>query len=128
MSISRMVRSGLIGAGLFAALTTCLYAADITGKWSDAPDHPQWTFNFKSDGATLTGTMVSQEGKELPIKDGKIEGDSLSFSVDSEWQGQPIKLVMKGKIAGDTIELRLDTADGAWGTDVTLKRASASGK
>jgi len=128
MSISRLVRSALITAGLFATLTTFLYAADVTGKWSDAPDHPQWTFNFKSDGAALTGTMISQEGKELPIKDGKIEGDGLSFSVDSEWQGQPIKLVMKGKIAGDSIELRLDTADGAWGTDVTLKRASGSSK
>jgi len=128
MSISRMVRSALVTAGLLGALTTFLYAADITGKWTDAPDHPQWTFNLKSDGATLTGTMRSQEGKELPIKDGKIEGDSLSFSVDSEWQGQPIELVMKGKIAGDTIELRLDTADGAWGTDVTLKRASGSSK
>jgi hypothetical protein len=128
MSIPRMVRPALIAAGLLGTLTTFLYAADITGKWTDAPDHPQWTFNFKSDGTTLTGTMLSQEGKELPIKDGKIEGSALSFSVDSEWQGQPVKLVMKGKITGDSIELRLDTADGAWGTDVSLKRALNAGK
>jgi len=127
MSISNVVRSAVMAAGLCAALTAFLYAADISGKWTDAADHPQWTFNFKSDGATLTGSMLSQEGKELPIKDGKVEGDSITFTVDSEWQGQPVKLVMKGKIAGDTIQLRLDTADGAWGTDVTLKRAPTSG-
>jgi len=113
----------VIAVGFFGALATLLYAAEITGKWSDAPDHPQWTFNFKSEGANLTGTMLSQDGKERPIKDGKIEGDTLSFTVDSEWQGQPIKLVMKGKIAGDAIQLRLDTDDGSWGTDVSLKRA-----
>jgi hypothetical protein len=128
MSISRRVWLTLVTAGLLGALTTLLHAADITGKWTDAADHPQWTFNFKSDGSALTGTMLSQEGKELPIKDGKVEGDTIAFSVDSEWQGQPVKLVMKGKIAGDTIELRLDTADGAWGTDVSLKRAPNSGK
>jgi len=123
MSISHTFRLAAIAIGLFAVLTTSVCAADITGKWTDAADHPQWTFNFKSDGNTLTGSMLSQESKELPIKDGKIDGDTLSFSVNSEWQGQPIKLVMKGKVAGDTIQLRLDTDDGSWGTDVSLKRA-----
>jgi hypothetical protein len=61
--------------------------------------------------------------KERPIKEGKLAGDDLAFSVDSEWQGQPVKLMMKGKVSGDEIRLRVDTEDGAWGTDLVLERA-----
>jgi hypothetical protein len=106
-------------------LTSLLMAADISGKWSGKGEEgPEWVFNFKAEGAKLTGTMVGADGKERPINDGKLEGDNLSFSVDSEWQGNAIKLVMKGKVAGDKINLRVDTDDSAWGTDMVLARAS----
>lgn len=119
----------VLAAALSGLLTTLIFAADITGKWSGESDQgPGFTFNFKADGAKLAGTMQGQQGAEHAIKDGKIEGDAISFSVDSEWQGNPITLVMKGKVSGDTIQLRIDTQDGAWGTDVALKRASGSGK
>jgi len=110
---------------VFSFLTSLLYAADITGKWTSKSDQgPQWAFNFKSEDSKLTGTMVGNDGKERPINEGKLEGDALSFSVDSEWQGQPIKLVMKGEVSGDEIQLRVDTDDGAWGTDIVLKRTT----
>lgn len=100
-------------------------AADITGKWTGQSEQgPEFTFNFKADGGTLTGSMLSREGKDLPINDGKIDGNALSFSVNSECQGNPIKLVMKGSVSADAIQLRIDTDDGAWGTDVTLKRSA----
>jgi len=110
---------------LLATFTTVFYAADITGKWTGKNDYgSDWAFNFKLEGNKLTGTMMSAEGKDLPLNDGKLDGDALSFSVDSEWQGQPIKLVMTGKVAGEQIQLRIETADGSWGTDTVLKRAS----
>ncbi|MBZ5544095.1 MAG: hypothetical protein LAO07_10510 [Acidobacteriia bacterium] len=111
---------------LFGFLTSLAFAADITGKWASKSDQgPQWVFNFKSEGSKLTGTMVGSDGKERPINDGKLESDALSFTVDSEWQGEAIKLVMKGKVSGEEIELRVDTDDGAWGTDLVLKRSSS---
>jgi hypothetical protein len=110
---------------VFGFLTSLLFAADITGKWTGKSDEgPEWVFNFKSEGSKVTGTMVGAEGKERPINEGKLEADALSFSVDSEWQGQPIKLVVKGKVSGDEMQLRIDTDDGAWGTDVVVKRSS----
>ncbi|HLW78560.1 MAG TPA: hypothetical protein VKU44_03085 [Terriglobia bacterium] len=125
----RMIVSIVLSAAVSGMLAALLFAADITGKWSGEPDQgPAFVFNFKSDGAKLTGTMQGREGKDHAIKDGKIEGDAISFSVESEWQGNPITLVMKGKIAGDAIQLRIDTQDRAWGTDVALKRAAAAGK
>jgi len=107
------------------AVASVLLAADISGKWAGKSEQgPDWVFNFKADGNKVTGTMQGADGKERPINDGKLEGDALSFSVDSEWQGQAIKLVMKGKVSGEKIELRVDTEDGAWGTDLVLTRSS----
>jgi len=107
------------------AVTSVLLAADISGKWAGKSEQgPDWVFNFKADGSKVTGTMQAADGKERPINEGKLEGDTLSFSVDSEWQGQAIKLVMKGKVSGEKIDLRVDTEDGAWGTDLVLTRSS----
>jgi hypothetical protein len=120
MRFSRLVCSVFV----FSFLTSLLYAADITGKWKSKSDQgPQWTFTFSAEGGRLTGTMVGSDGKERPLKDGKLAGGDLAFSVDSEWQGQPVKLVMKGRVSGEEIQLRVDTEDGAWGTDLVLERA-----
>jgi len=121
MRLSHLVCAGV----LFALLSTLLVAAEISGKWTGkAEEGPEWVFNFKAQDNKLTGTMVGADGKERPIEDGKSDVDTLSFSVNSEWQGAAIKLMMKGKVSGDQINLRVDTDDGAWGTDVILKRAS----
>jgi autotransporter translocation and assembly factor TamB len=125
MRISRVL---LASIAMLVGMASLVFAAtDISGQWKGTSDQgPEFTFNFKMDGAKLTGSMLSTEGKELPIQDAKLDGDNISFSVNSEWQGQPIKLVAKGKIAGDAIQLNIGTDDGAWGTDVDLKRAPAA--
>ena len=111
---------------VFSFVTTLVYGADITGKWkSEANGGPPWVFNFKSEGAKLTGTMQGSDGKDRAINEGKLEENAISFSVDSEWQGQPVTLLFTGKVAGDEIQLRVDTKDGSWGTDVVLKRSGS---
>lgn len=125
MKLTRVLLAGIAALGFLVSIAFA--ATDITGQWKGASDQgPEFTFNFKMDGTKLTGSMLSMEGKELPIEDAKLEGDNVSFSVNSEWQGQPIKLVAKGKIAADAIQLSIGTEDGAWGTDVDLKRAPAA--
>ena len=67
--------------------------------------------------------MLGADGKtEYPIKDTKLDGDVLSFTVDSEYQGAPIKLIAKAKIGADQILLHIETADGNWSADAPLKR------
>lgn len=124
----RISRALLASVAMLGFMVTLVYAVtDITGQWKGASDQgPEFTFNFKLDGTKLSGSMLSTEGKELPIEDAKLDGDNISFSVNSEWQGQPIKLVAKGKIAAEAIQLSIGTEDGAWGTDVDLKRAPAA--
>ena len=111
---------------LFGCLTSLLWAADVTGKWTaDSEDGPAWVFSLKSDNGKVTGTMQGSDGKDRPLNEGKLEGDDISFSVESEWQGDPITLIFKGKVSGDEMQLRVDTKDGDWGTDLTAKRAAS---
>jgi hypothetical protein len=111
---------------LFGGLTSLLWAADVTGKWAGQSENgPAWVFNLKSDGSKVTGTIQGNDRKDRPINEGKLEGSDISFSVDSEWQGNPITLVFKGKVSGDEMQLRVDTKDGAWGTDLVAKRSAS---
>ncbi|MGA2078130.1 MAG: hypothetical protein ABSH52_31960 [Terriglobia bacterium] len=110
---------------LFGCLTSLLLAADVTGKWAAQSENgPSWIFNLKSEGSKVTGTIQGNDGKHRPVKEGKLEGSGISFSVDSEWQGNPITLVFKGKVSGDEMQLRVDTKDGNWGTDLVAKRSA----
>lgn len=109
---------------LFGCLTSMLWAADVTGKWTaDSENGPPWVFSLKSDSSKVSGTMQRSDGKDRPINEGKLEGDDISFSVESEWQGNAITLVFKGKVSGDAMQLRVDTKDGNWGTDLVAKRS-----
>src|SRR6185503_8889248 len=66
-------------------LATPAFAADVDGKWSGTMNTPGGDFPvgfvFKSDGAKLTGTMIGMDGMELPITNGKIDGDKISYTV-----------------------------------------------
>ena len=122
MRVSRLV----FFLTLFGCLTSLLWAADVTGKWTaDSENGPAWVFNLKSDSGKVTGTMQGNGGKGRPINEGKLEGDDISFSVESEWQGNAITLVFKGKVSGDEMQLRVDTMDGNWGTDLVAKRSAS---
>jgi hypothetical protein len=114
---------------VFGVLSLALYGADVTGQWkSQQGDNPSFAFTLKTDGAALTGAMQGPDGKDRPIADGKLDGDKISFTVMSEWQGNPIKLVATGTVKGDAIDLNIGTEDGSWGTETTLKRAAPTGK
>jgi len=61
------------------------------------------TFNFKTAGDKLTGTMSGRQG-DLEITDGKVKGDEVSFDVTMNMQGNTMKMTYKGKVAGDEIK------------------------
>ncbi|HLH07184.1 MAG TPA: hypothetical protein VKW78_08100 [Terriglobales bacterium] len=111
---------GLLCMLIFAGL--CL-AEEATGTWKGSSNEGDWVFKLKSEAGKVTGNTYSMEGKELPIKDGKLEGNNISFAFDTEWQGQPIGLVCKGTVKGDSMALHVETDNGAWGTDLDLKRS-----
>ena len=103
------MRPGALAVGLFLLLAGTALAADVDGTWTGAVSTPGGdfpvNFTFKADGTTLTGTMLDQENNQIPIKDGKIDGNNISFTVSVEYGGQEMTLSFKGVVAADQIKL-----------------------
>ncbi len=75
--------------------------------------------------AAVTGTIDGLPTEASEIKEGKVDGDSITFWSMTEYQGSQIKLVYHGKIAGDQISFTMgNSEDGGWSTDVVAKRSS----
>jgi len=90
-------------------------AADIDGKWSGQynsgmGDPMTLVYTFKAEGTTLTGTSPGGPDTEIPIKDGKIDGNNISFVVVVDFGGQEMKFNYKGVLKGDEIELSFEMA------------------
>ena len=88
------------------------HAADVDGKWNGSLDTPMGAvpvaFTFKADGAALTGTMSGPDGGELAIKNGKIDGDKVSFVVSIDFGGMALDLNYTGVVKPDTMQMTLD--------------------
>jgi len=83
------------------------FAHDADGKWEGMVDTPMGAipvgFTLKTDGATVTGTSLGPDGAGVPIKNGKVEGNKVSFSVDLDFGGMAITLNYVGTAAPDKI-------------------------
>ena len=118
--LSLAVAATVLAAGL-------AQAADATGKWvaqvpgRDGQNH-ETTFNLKAEGGTLTGTMSARQG-DIPIADGKVKGDEISFDVTFSFQGTSMKVEYTGKVAGDEIKFKRHREGSDQTTDFTAKRS-----
>ncbi|HKX28707.1 MAG TPA: hypothetical protein VJ302_13495 [Blastocatellia bacterium] len=85
-----------------------VWAADLSGKWvaqiqGRNGQTRETTFTFKVEGDKLTGTVSGRQG-DNPISDGKISGDSITFTVVGNFQGNQVKQLYKGTVSGDEIK------------------------
>jgi hypothetical protein len=116
---------------LLATAVLCLIfagaalAADISGTWSGTMqmgDNPlALTFVFKQDGEKLTGTVATPSG-DLPLSDGKVVGDKISFYVQADMGGTPTKFISEGVVKGDEITIATKTDGGEDYGSMVLKR------
>jgi hypothetical protein len=102
-------------------------AADISGNWSGTMqmgDNPiSITYAFKQDGEKVTGTVTTPHGDAIPLSDGKIAGDKISFYVQVDMGGTPAKFSSEGVIKGDEITLTTKSESGPdMGPPMVLKR------
>jgi hypothetical protein len=88
------------------------FAAGVDGDWSGSLDTPngavQISYSFKADGATLTGSTTGPDGSKLAIKDGKIDGDKITFAVDIDLGGTPTTFKYTGVVSANGIALTTD--------------------
>ena len=75
-------------------------AADISGNWSGTMqmgDNPiTLTYAFKQDGEKVTGSVTTPHGEAIPLSDGKIAGDKITFYVQVDMGGNPAKFSSEG--------------------------------
>jgi hypothetical protein len=105
-----------------------LWAADVTGKWTAEMQGQNGTMtttmNLKADGNNLTGTVSGRNG-DTNITDGKIDGNTITFSVVREMNGNQMKMNYKGTVDGDVIHFTVmrEGAEGQ-GRQFDAKRAT----
>ena len=101
------------------------FAADVDGKWTGSIDTPGGaitiTYTFKSDGASLTGASLGPDGKPLPIKNGKVDGNKISFAQDLDFGQGPITFNYTGVLS--PTELKLHSSFMDMPIDFSLKKA-----
>ena len=106
----------------------CVYAADVSGKWTaefESGVGPQkYMYDLKVENGKITGTASANVGgtdMESKITEGTVEGDNVSFVESLDYQGMPLTITYKGTIAGDEMKLERDVGGQSDGT-ITLKR------
>jgi hypothetical protein len=103
---NRVLLSAVIAAGMAAAV----FAADVTGTWTATFDTQlgaqKYTYTFKVQGTKLTGKAKSELAMtETEITEGTVNGDDISFVENLNFQDMPLRIVYKGKMAGDELKL-----------------------
>jgi enterochelin esterase-like enzyme len=83
------------------------------GKWLIKDGDNEIKLEFKVEGSKLTGTLDnSQMPGAIEFKDGKIEGDKISFNYVRQMNGQDMKISWTGTLSGDEIKLKREAGGG----------------
>jgi hypothetical protein len=120
-----MLRS-IVTVTMLLCVTFAVLAADVTGKWTaQVPSRQggtrEQTFNFKADGDTLTGS-VSGRQSDSAIMNGKISGDTISFTVKVQYGDNAVEQKYTGTVSGDEIKFKREGGQGP-AREFTAKRA-----
>jgi len=100
-----MIRS--IRAAFFAACCSIagIALADANGTWTASFETQvgtqEYTFEFKVEGDVLTGMTKSNLLGENEIADGKVDGDTITFTETGNYQGMPLTFTYTGEVMGD---------------------------
>ena len=104
-----MIRAFSIVALCFAFAWAGL-AAGVDGTWVAKVEMKAGTvelaLNLKSDGDKLTGTVSAgaRRAAAMPIENGKIEGDRISFITVRKGRNGERKFVWEGTVAGEELK------------------------
>jgi hypothetical protein len=101
----------MFALGLAAALMALPVLADgVDGKWNASVDTPQGpfalVFEFKAEGAKLTGNMSNDFMGATPISEGTVKGNDVTFQLKIDTgQGPAMTINYKGTVKGDELTL-----------------------
>ena len=120
--VAKRVTGAVAGA---AAPTT---TGSVAGKWQGQFDSQigvqKYTYEFKADGTSLTGTAIgiSENGTNTSaIAEGKINQDTITFVEPLKFGDQDIRIEYTGKLSGEELKLHRKVGEFAE-EDLTVKR------
>lgn len=94
------------------------FAADVTGVWKAEFDSQigvqKYTYTLTQNGTALTGKAASEfngEKRETELREGKVEGDNVSFVEVFDFQGNALRVDYRGKVSGDEIKFTRQVGD-----------------
>jgi hypothetical protein len=120
-----MMKKILLTLGLLLFVAPA-FAADIDGTWTGTLSTPGGDvavkYTFKAQGNVLTGTASSPDGSDVAIKNGKVDGGKISFSVDADFNGSTTTMVYSGVHTSDDLKMHLEFMN--MPLDFVLKKAS----
>jgi enterochelin esterase-like enzyme len=109
-------------------------AADVTGTWKAEFETQRglqkYTFALKQDGTSVTGKAnVERDGekREAELKEGKVEGDTITFVEPLKIQDNELRITYSGKISGNEIKFTRKVGDFG-SSEATAKREGATPK
>jgi hypothetical protein len=125
------MRNFLRIAGLIAlmAVVPGARAADVSGTWKGAFDFEgtsmPLTFHLTVASGSVTGTVEGLPTTPAEIHDGKVDGDTVTFWLNTNYHGQTFKLVYTGKISavGDEIAFLFETEEKSWSAQMSAQRS-----
>lgn len=122
-------------------LVLCVAAADVSsGKWtlsqqaSNGGPPRVTTFDLKVDGVAVTGTVTAPMGGRgtasdpapIPITNGKVNGNTITFDVVRIFAGQSATTRYDCTVSGDTLHVRqtIDLGNGPRTVEGSAMRAA----
>jgi hypothetical protein len=103
----------LIGKSILAVLIVCkalAQGADVSGTWTASFDtqvgKQEYTYTFKVDGATVTGTAKGNLITDSVLSDAKLDGNKITFVERGTYMGMPLEFKYSGEIAGGEIKFK----------------------
>ena len=103
----------VIGKSLLALI--CVFSAlaqtaNVAGTWTASFDtqvgKQEYTYTFKVEGGTLTGTAKGNLITDSTLSDAKIDGNKITFVEKGSYMGMPLQFNYSGEVAGDEIRLK----------------------
>jgi hypothetical protein len=91
-------------------ITFVASAADVTGHWTGeitTGRGPQpFNLDLKQAGTALTGAITGGRGGDVALVDGKVDGDTITFSTSTPGRdgGAPNVQKYTGKVNGGSID------------------------
>jgi enterochelin esterase-like enzyme len=85
----------------------------VAGKWVAKDGDSEIKLEIKVEGSKFSGTIEnSQFPGPIEFKDGKIEGNKISFTYVRQMSGQDMKISWTGTLSGDELKLKREAAGG----------------